>query len=221
MTRPHTLDRRGVTWGAIAVAIALVLVVFGSAGLRWFDAALVGYLFGTLFACSASSTGTRCGCAARRPRCCNRRGWEAFRAADRAPATPRALPALVGAHLLAQTFIRRRSRARWLAHQLVFWGCILAALVTFPLVLGLLHFESVGQQRPPLPGVRRRPVGTRELRQPEHRRLDHLPPPRHRGGAGAGRRVHLPAPPAPRPRRAGGRAQRTTSSRSPGCSRCR
>ena len=48
--------------------------------------------------------------------------------------------------LLTQGFIRRRSRARWLAHQFVFWGCILAALVTFPLTLGLLHFESVGQQ---------------------------------------------------------------------------
>ena len=49
-------------------------------------------------------------------------------------------------HLLGQGFIRRRSRSRWLAHQLVFWGCILAALVTFPLTLGLLHFQSVGQQ---------------------------------------------------------------------------
>jgi len=48
-------------------------------------------------------------------------------------------------NLLGQTFIRRRSPARWLAHQLVFWGCGLAALVTFPLVFGLLHFESVGQ----------------------------------------------------------------------------
>jgi hypothetical protein len=27
----------------------------------------------------------------------------------------------------------------------LFWGCVLAALVTFPLVFGLLHFESVGQ----------------------------------------------------------------------------
>jgi hypothetical protein len=48
--------------------------------------------------------------------------------------------------LVAQTFIRRRSWSRWAAHQLVFWGCILAALITFPLTLGLLHFESVGQQ---------------------------------------------------------------------------
>ena len=57
-----------------------------------------------------------------------------------------ALPALVGTQLVAQGFIRRRSRTRWAAHQLVFWGCILAALVTFPLTLGWLHFESVGQQ---------------------------------------------------------------------------
>ena len=48
-------------------------------------------------------------------------------------------------NLALQTFIRQRSRQRWLAHQLVFWGCALAALVTFPLVFGLLHFESVGQ----------------------------------------------------------------------------
>ena len=27
----------------------------------------------------------------------------------------------------------------------MFWGCVLAGLVTFPLVFGLLHFESVGQ----------------------------------------------------------------------------
>ena len=56
-----------------------------------------------------------------------------------------ALPSLVGTQLIAQTFIYRRSKARWLAHQLVFWGCILAAMITFPLTLGLLHFESVGQ----------------------------------------------------------------------------
>ena len=56
-----------------------------------------------------------------------------------------ALPGSGRVEPVAQSFIRSRSRRRWLAHQLVFWGCILAALVTFPLVFGLLHFESVGQ----------------------------------------------------------------------------
>jgi hypothetical protein len=55
------------------------------------------------------------------------------------------LAGLAGSNLAAQTFIRRRSRLRWAAHQLVFWGCVLAALITFPLVFGWLHFESVGQ----------------------------------------------------------------------------
>ena len=69
-TPSDTLDRRGVIWGVVAVAIALVLVVLGSVGLRWFDAALVGYLFGTLFASSASPIAMQCGYDGRRPRCC-------------------------------------------------------------------------------------------------------------------------------------------------------
>ena len=73
----------------------------------------------------------------------NRRGWDAFR--ERKGHNIVALPSLVFTHLVAQGFIRRRSRARWAAHQFVFWGCLLAAAVTFPLTLGLLHFESVGQ----------------------------------------------------------------------------
>jgi hypothetical protein len=48
-------------------------------------------------------------------------------------------------NLGGQTFISRRSTLRWAAHLLVFWGCVLAAAITFPLVFGWLHFESVGQ----------------------------------------------------------------------------
>ena len=65
-----------------------------------------------------------------------------------------ALPALVGTQLVAQTFIRRRSRSRWLAHQLVFWGCILAALITFPLTLGPAALRERRPAGRPLPGVR-------------------------------------------------------------------
>ena len=137
------LDRRGVIWGGVGVAVLLAITLLGSGGLVWFDAALVGYLFGLLFATFAIIY--RYSVWLRRPPTAmlNRRGWDAFRA--RRLRNAAALPALVGTNLLAQGFIRRRSHARWVAHQLVFWGCILAGLVTVPLTLGLLHFQSVGQ----------------------------------------------------------------------------
>jgi nitrate reductase gamma subunit len=128
----------------MAVAVVVALTFFGSGRLAWFDAALVGYLFGTVFAVFGVTY--RYAVWVRRPPTAmlNRRGWDAF--AERKGHNLAALPGLVLSKLVAQGFIRRRSGARWLAHQLVFWGCILAALVTFPLTLGLLHFESVGQQ---------------------------------------------------------------------------
>ena len=65
-------------------------------------------------------------------------------------------PASSATQLLAQTFIRRRSRARWLAHQLVFWGCILAGARHVP---AHVRPAALRERRPagrPLPGVRRR-----------------------------------------------------------------
>ena len=144
-TQLATIDRRAATWGVVAVLVAVAIAVLGSGNLRWFDAALVGYLFGTLFAIFAVVY--RYLIWLRRPPTAvlNRRGWEAFRRPGRRARNAAALPGLVVTNLLVQSFIRGRSRTRWLAHQLVFWGCVLAGLVTFPLVFGLLHFESVGQ----------------------------------------------------------------------------
>jgi nitrate reductase gamma subunit len=144
--RPSTsapLDHRAVVWGLVGVALTLAITFFGSGGLVWFDPALIGYLFGVIF--MVFGVIYRYTVWLRRPPTAmlNRRGWDAFREGKVRNLV--ALPALVGTHLLAQGFIRRRSRTRWLAHQLIFWGCILAALVTFPLTMGLLHFESVGQ----------------------------------------------------------------------------
>lgn len=144
-TRLATIDRKAALWGTVAVAVALAVAILGSGNLRWFDAALVGYLFGTIFA--VFGVVYRYLVWLRRPPTArlNRRGWEAFRHPGRRGRNAVALPGLVASNLLAQSFIRRRSRTRWTAHQLIFWGCVLAALVTFPLVFGLLHFESVGQ----------------------------------------------------------------------------
>jgi nitrate reductase gamma subunit len=138
------LDRHGVAWGLLAVAGVLLLTYFGSDRLLWFDAALAGYLVGVVFFVFAVVY--RYVVWVRRPptRMLNRRGWETFR--GRTLSNLVRLPVLVVSKLLAQVFIWRRSRSRWMAHQLVFWGCVLAAVVTFPLTLGLLHFQSVGQQ---------------------------------------------------------------------------
>jgi hypothetical protein len=62
-----------------------------------------------------------------------RRGWRQSIAA---------LAPLAATHLVGQTFILRRSRRRWWMHQLLFWGCLLAVAITFPLVFGWIHFES-------------------------------------------------------------------------------
>jgi hypothetical protein len=40
-------------------------------------------------------------------------------------------------------FIFRRNPGRGLAHFLIMWGCILAFAITFPLVFGWVHFETV------------------------------------------------------------------------------
>jgi hypothetical protein len=139
------IDRRAATWGILAVLVAVAIAVLGSGNLRWFDAALVGYLFGTLFAIFAVVY--RYLIWLRRPPTArlNLRGWQAFRRPGKRGRNLAALPGLAVSNLLLQTFIKGRSVRRWFAHQLIFWGCVLAALVTFPLVFGLLHFESVGQ----------------------------------------------------------------------------
>jgi hypothetical protein len=137
-----SLDRGAVAWGLAAVAVALVLGWLGSGGLRWFDAALAGYLLGTLFA--IFGTTYRFVVWSSRPPTArlSRRGWQALRAGG--PAAVGRLLGLGVTNLAAQSFIHTRSPRRWIAHQLVFWGCILAAAITFPLVFGWLHFESVG-----------------------------------------------------------------------------
>jgi len=69
-----------------------------------------------------------------------RRGWQLF---ARAPVrgTLRLL-ALAGRNLAAQSFIYRRAPLRWWMHQCIFWGCLLAAAITFPLVFGWISFRS-------------------------------------------------------------------------------
>jgi hypothetical protein len=139
------VDLRAAAWSMAAVVVLLVLVYLGSGGLKWFDAALAGYLVGVVLAVFA--TVYRYLIWIQRPPTAmlSRRGWQSFRRSGSRGKNVVGLGGLVVTNLLTQGFIRRRSTSRWAAHQLVFWGCILAAMVTFPLTFGWVHFESVGQ----------------------------------------------------------------------------
>src|SRR5262249_34214942 len=72
-----------------------------------------------------------------------RRGWQSFLRPARLWVSLRGfVTRFVGVFLL-NLFIWRRSRPRGLTHLLIMWGCILAGAITFPLVFGWVHFETV------------------------------------------------------------------------------
>jgi hypothetical protein len=138
-----TLDRAGVLIALGWSAVLTALVWFGSQGLRGFDGALAGYCFATLFA--VFGVVYRYVVWLQRPatQLYWRRGWQLFWYPGRRWHNTGLFFKLAFEKLLLQGFILRRSRQRWLAHQLIFWGCSLAILVTFPLTFGWMRFESV------------------------------------------------------------------------------
>ena len=115
----------------------------GSRNLAHFDAALVGYTFATLFATFGITY--RYAMWIDRPptRLYWRRGWQAFFARGFRASNAARLGQRAGVEVAANRFIFKRSALRGLAHWLIMWGCILAAAITFPLVWGWIHFETV------------------------------------------------------------------------------
>lgn len=132
-----------ISAGAGAVAILLAAVYFGSRGLRNFDAALVGYAvgiasftFGVVYRSVlwvATPPARRYAAEGRRA-LSSRRNWKRF---------PFLVPRQLVSYLALQRFIARRAKPRWLAHQAIFWGVVLATLITFPLVLGWINFRAI------------------------------------------------------------------------------
>ncbi len=129
-------------WATMVASLLVGAIVVGSRNLQNFDAALVLYTFAVVFA----SWGVAYHYAVwlQRPptRVFWRRGWQLARERGVFSALPR-LGALGVSHILGQTFIRKRSALRWWMHQCLFWGCLLAAAITFPLVFGWIHFGTL------------------------------------------------------------------------------
>ncbi|HZI67668.1 MAG TPA: MFS transporter [Thermoanaerobaculia bacterium] len=138
----RTADRvRAAAWASLWTAFLVAAIVVGSRNLQNFDAALVIYTFACVFAMWGTAFHYAVWLQKPPTRLFWRRGWELFRRQGIARSSAR-LASAAATHLVAQTFIARRSRARWWMHQLLFWGCLLAAAITFPLVFGWIHFGT-------------------------------------------------------------------------------
>src|SRR5512142_132155 len=130
-------------WGLLAAGVVIAAIVAGSRGLKDFDVALVPYAGATVFA--AFGVGYRYTMWLRRPptRLYWIRGRQLFFARSRLAGNVLRLARQLAVDVAAQRFILRRARSRWAAHQLIFWGCLLAAAVTFPLSFGWIRFETL------------------------------------------------------------------------------
>ena len=140
----QTLERvRAGAWATLVTAALAAAIVVGSRRLQHFDAALVSYTFATLFA--AFGISYRYAMWLRRPptRLYWRRGWQAFFARASVGRNTLTLARRAAVEFAANAYIFKRGGLRGLAHWLIMWGCVLAAAITFPLVWGWIHFETV------------------------------------------------------------------------------
>jgi NNP family nitrate/nitrite transporter-like MFS transporter len=139
----RTADRiRAGAWATLWTALLVAAIVVGSRNLQSFDPALVIYTFAVVVAAWGIVYHYSVWLDKPPTRLYWERGWELFRREGIIRGLIR-LSKLAGTHLMGQRFIAHRSRLRWWMHQCLFWGCILAVAITFPLVFGWIHFRTL------------------------------------------------------------------------------
>lgn len=129
--------------GMMATCAMVLLVFAGSRNLAHFDAALFAYLFATLFA--VFGIAYRYSMWLQRPPTAMywKRGWQIFlQPRHMGRSLVRFVERLVLRFAL-NDFIWKRSWKRGIAHWLIMWGCVIACSITFPLVFGWVHFETL------------------------------------------------------------------------------
>lgn len=134
--------RAGV-WGTLFTLIVAGLIVLGSRNLAHFDAALVGYTFAVLFATFGITY--RYSMWLQRPPTALywKRGWQVFLQPRHLAQNIKEWVVRVPSDFGLNIFILQRGKLRWAAHMLLMWGCIIAIAITFPLVFGWIHFETM------------------------------------------------------------------------------
>jgi len=133
------LNLRALSFATAATVFLAVAILIGSRNLQNFDAALVAYLFGTVFAFFGIAY--RYAVWLQRPPTWRYfvRTWELLFSRQFFPSLGLLIRDFVN-RILAQRFILNRSKKRWVGHMLMAWGCVLAFAVTIPLTFGWIQF---------------------------------------------------------------------------------
>lgn len=142
----RTHVKSAVAGGLLSTAVLGALIALGSRNLRHFDAALVAYTFATLFATFGIAYRYRMWLQRPPTRLYWKRGWQVFFSRRFALGNLRQAARRAVVEFAGNRFIFRRGLLRGLAHWCLMWGCLLAGAVTFPLVWGWIHFETVPGQ---------------------------------------------------------------------------
>ncbi len=134
---------KATAWGLLATIVLGALIVVGSRDLAHFDAALVAYTVSVLFATFGLTY--RYTMWLQRPPTALywKRGWQVFFRSGYRLRNLVAWLRRVFSDVISNQFIFARDWLRGATHMLIMWGCILAIVITFPLVFGWLHFETV------------------------------------------------------------------------------
>ncbi len=138
----HQLDRKAALTGIAAALLLIAAIYVGSRGFAHIDPALIAYTSASVFA--AFGIVYRYAIWLQKPptNMYWHRGWQLFFRPKDLPKNVLWLLRLFLNTFVFQTFIEKRSHVRWMAHFLISWGCIVACLVTFPLVWGWVHFDA-------------------------------------------------------------------------------
>jgi MFS transporter, NNP family, nitrate/nitrite transporter len=136
-----SVDRlKAGSYASLVTAVLVAAIVIGSRKLQTFDPALVTYTFATIFAVWGVTYHYYVWLQRPPTNCYWRRGFQLFAAGGAGGVFEIVRVAIT--HILAQLFISRRSFARWFTHQCIFWGCLIAGAITFPLVFGWVQFGA-------------------------------------------------------------------------------
>ncbi len=147
IARPAGVHLPAATLAVASAAVLVVLIYVGSRGLRDFDSALVGYAVATVFATAAIVY--RYALWITRPPTWRYfvGGWRSFFSRENFRRYAALVPIELWRDILGQTFLRHRSRSRWLMHLCLFYGVVGSLAVTLPLTFGWIRFTLVPPDR--------------------------------------------------------------------------